>query len=75
MSLPIFTSPSEDLTDIDFFEFDVYVLMLEAFDPEGTEIQFQVVEEFGDGALFYITPDYNELAFIADPDFEAPQRP
>ena len=72
MSLPIFTNPFEDLSDIDFFEFDVYVLMLEAFDPEGTEIQFQIVEEFGDGALFYLTPDYNELAFITDPDFEAP---
>ena len=72
MSLPIFINPFEDLSDIDFFEFDVYVLMLEAFDPEGTEIQFQIVEEFGDGALFYLTPDYNELAFITDPDFEAP---
>ena len=72
MSLPIFTSPSEDFTDIDFFEFDVYVLELYAYDPEGTEIQYQVVEEFGDGALFYITPDYNELAFITDPDFEDP---
>ena len=72
MSLPIFINPFEDPSDIDFFEFDVYVLMLEAFDPEGTEIQFQIVEEFGDGALFYLTPDYNELAFITDPDFEAP---
>ena len=72
MSLPIFINPFEDLSDIDFFEFDVYVLMLEAYDPEGTEIQFQIVEEFGHGALFYITPDYNELAFITDPDFEAP---
>ena len=75
MSLPIFISPFEDPSDIDFFEFDVYVLQLDAFDPEGTEVQFQIVEEFGDGALFYLTPDYNELAFIADPDFEASQRP
>ena len=74
MSLPIFTNPSEDFADFDFFEFDVYVLMLEAFDPdpEATQIQFQIVEEFGDGALFYLTPDYNELAFITDPDFEDP---
>src|SRR5262245_33356680 len=72
MSVPVFLSPSADPTDVDIFEFDVYVFQLDAFDPDETPVQFQVVEDWGDGSLFYITPDYNELAFITDPDFEAP---
>src|SRR5262249_17284904 len=67
-----FLFPSADPYDYYMSEFDFPVLFqLLAEDPDHTAVEFQI-EDGGDGALFYLTPDYNELSFIADPDFEAP---
>src|SRR5215475_2342300 len=73
MTAPLFVFPSEDPYDYFMSEFDFPVFQLLAEDPDHAgDVEFQIVPDVGGGTRFYITPDYNELSFIADPDFEAP---